>query len=55
MTVAITDRRFLRISRLRRLVIRTGWMLLIWMLSVGGLGVAAWSMRLLMRAIGMAS
>ena len=32
---------------------RTGWLLLIWALSVGALGVAAGLMRMLMHALGM--
>lgn len=32
---------------------RAGWLVLIWALSVGALGVAAGLMRLLMRALGM--
>lgn len=37
----------------RRMARQIGWMLLIWILSVAALGIAAYAMRLLMRAIGM--
>ncbi len=42
-------------TRARLAATRFGWMLLIWCLSVLGLGIAAWLMRLLMRLIGMAA
>jgi hypothetical protein len=32
---------------------RIGWLLLIWTLSVAGLGLLAWLLRLLMGAAGM--
>lgn len=32
---------------------RFGWLLVIWLLSVAGLGVAAWALRLLMQSVGM--
>lgn len=32
---------------------RLGWLVLIWALSVAGLGVAAWLMRLFMSAAGL--
>ncbi len=32
---------------------RLGWLALIWVLSVAGLGVAAWLMRLFMSAAGL--
>lgn len=32
---------------------RVGWLVGIWVASVAVLGVAAWGLRLLMRAIGM--
>ena len=32
---------------------RLGWMLCIWVLSVAGLALAAWGLRLLMKSVGM--
>jgi hypothetical protein len=32
---------------------RGGWMLAIWTCSVGALGIAAYALRLVMRAVGM--
>ena len=32
---------------------RVGWLLLIWAVSVATLGVAAWALRVIMRAVGM--
>lgn len=32
---------------------RLGWLVLIWALSVAGLGIAAWLMRLFMSAAGL--
>lgn len=32
---------------------RLAWLLLIWLGSVGALGLAAWALRLLMQSIGM--
>lgn len=32
---------------------RVGWLVLIWALSVAGLGLAAWLIRMFMRAAGM--
>jgi hypothetical protein len=34
---------------------RLGWLLLIWAASVVTLGVAAWMLRVVMRAVGMAA
>ena len=34
---------------------RLGWLLLIWAVSVATLGVAAWGLKLVMRAVGMAA
>ena len=34
---------------------RLGWLLLIWAASVAALGVAAWLLRVVMRAVGMAA
>jgi len=34
---------------------RLGWLLLIWAASVAALGVAAWVLRVVMRAVGMAA
>jgi hypothetical protein len=42
-------------THLRRRAVQVGWLILIWVLSVGALGAAAWAMRILMRALGMAS
>ena len=33
--------------------VRLGWLVLIWAASVGALGIAAYCMRLLMRAAGL--
>ncbi|MES2756689.1 MAG: DUF2474 family protein [Pseudomonadota bacterium] len=37
----------------RRWLSRFGWLLAIWAASVAALALAAWLMRLLMRAVGM--
>lgn len=34
---------------------RLGWLLLIWTASVAALGLAAWALRVVMRAVGMAA
>ena len=34
---------------------RLGWLLFIWAVSVATLGVAAWGLKLVMRAVGMAA
>ena len=40
-------------SRVRRWAVQVAWLLVIWSLSVCLLGLAAWGMRVLMRAAGM--
>ena len=32
---------------------RLGWLILIWAISVGSLGVLAWAMKLVMNAVGL--
>ena len=34
---------------------RLGWLLLIWAVSVATLGVAAWGLKVVMRAVGLAA
>lgn len=52
LTTAITEGALMRVTT-RLWLQRFGWLLVIWLLSVAGLGVAAWALRLLMQSVGM--